>query len=361
MENQFPNFLRTGLVGLLCLLASCGKNSSFDAKPAPLPPVSREQLIRNFKLYDRFERQAPPVDPFTGKWPYGALIFASSAGGAGECSASHTVLTRVVVSAHCLRGQNFEVVFYDKDKRLAHTPVTKVLYPGDEYSRDVAVLEISLRDALRWHTVSDGPLRADLSEDPKLVDVMSFDPYGKFGFKQAFKRCQTTPLPLFRDGEGMEETLLDDKERTVNPEWQLYLDDCRDLFDLSKPKSSMMGNSGSIILDATPGSQNFGLPVASLHWLHPLSHRESLGKEIYGHFIEPRNGDPKDLNLMGWIETRLIKEDPDLKNQGKGQETSFVQVATRLSEIIQNGGNSLFVPPTIPTELGKAKVNASWE
>jgi hypothetical protein len=277
-----------GLVslGLAFVLAGCGSggNQATGLPTFEVPKLDseREQFLASFPLVNDSQEESAPVDPRTGRAPFGALIHMAAFGQGTFCSVAHVSPGKVTTNAHCVsrssRPDEYFVVFYNNRNWKRYERVTGFVYVGSQESDDVAVLQIDPDAARSWDTVSGTPVnsRAEVGQPiPALrkATIWSFNPfkdnhpdlYAKYqgpGMRFTPKHCDAsrtrpTLTGISEDEDGQELRRIRIVSGVSQEKIHWFVDAC--------DKRPVHGNSGSLITAADDITQIFG----AYHWNIP--------------------------------------------------------------------------------------------
>ncbi len=290
-----------GWVSLAVLLAftGCGRNTTEQTGGLPsfiVPKLDadKERLLHDFPLLNDQEEFAPPVDPVTGRAPFGVLVRMPKDGNGTYCSVAHVSPGRVTTNAHCVgkdtKPEEYFVIFYNKRGWKRYERVLDFVYVGSTESDDFAVIKVADDVGRNWETVAGRPknTRAEVgksSATPHAITLWSFNPFkgnhpeleAKFngpGMRFTPKQCMgSRTLPQVYGIGQNPATGEQAKVRIVNPlsveriHW--FVDAC--------DKRPVKGNSGSLITVAGDITQMLG----AYHWNVPadpekMAHFESF-------------------------------------------------------------------------------------
>ncbi|MBY0372329.1 hypothetical protein K2X33_16735 [bacterium] len=279
-------------------LVGCGKpepTHAFDLPRFQVPPLEsqRIEMLRRFPLVNAQEEESAPMDPVSGRAPFGALVHMPASGKGGFCSVAHVTRGFVTANAHCIDEDkdagNYFVVFYNRRNWKRYERVLSFAYVGNRESLDVAVLKISDDAASSWDTV-DGdniPAERDLENSDAImhkVIAWTFNPFEKNhpelferykgpGMRFYPKHCNAARKPpeLFgvglNNGKPGKTHIRSPREDVKGMHW--FIDDCD-----GRP---VKGNSGSLVTDANDIRKMLGV----FHWTVEADEKD---QEKFNHF-----------------------------------------------------------------------------
>lgn len=263
------------------LLTACGgpqPTQIFESPRFKVPALEggRKSLLQHFALVNDFEEENAPVDPATGRAPFGALLHVPLDGKLGFCSASHVKAGVVVANAHCVDEDkdpnNYFVVFYNQRNWKRYERITSFDFVGNRDALDIAVLRISPEAAEGWDTVEGSPVNTsqEIEASPaalRKVTVWSFDPiegnhphlvdrYQGPGMRFHPKHCDgSRTAPSLVGVAGSKKVRIQSRASDSKMHW--YVDNCD-----GRP---VKGNSGSLITTTGRIHEILG----SFHWVVP--------------------------------------------------------------------------------------------
>lgn len=266
-------------------LTGCGNEKGGTGLPTfEVPELTMDQqaFLADFPLLDNYDQEAPPLDPITGRAPFGVLIHMPNSGLGSFCSSAHVSQGFVSTNAHCVdedsQPGNYFVVFFNKQGVKRYERVVERTFVGNRRSNDVAVLRLQGVESHAWDTVGGAAVetRREVAQRPvqgRQVVMWSFNPfegnhpklfrkYARPGMRFTPRHCTSsrtrpkiTALREAEDGEELNRIQIIASEAQESTHH--FLDACD-----TRP---VQGNSGSLITEAGSISRVMGL----FHWIVP--------------------------------------------------------------------------------------------